>query len=492
VIKNILLVEPRSADANIFSKFQAPRMGLAVLAAKARKAGYNVRAVFQEKVPLARRHLLWADLVGFSILTSTAPEGYRLARLVRALDFRRGTRTPIVFGGVHATFRPEEALDVGDYVLRGEADDTWVPFLHALESQDPGAFDGVAGLSYRRGADVAHNPLPSPVDLDQVPTPDWSVFEGMHRGAPGSYGVAMTSRGCPHDCRFCSVTPMFGRSYRARSIDRVLEDLGATTRRHVFFYDDHFAASPRRTKELLRRIIAERGRTHRVRSFSAQVRVDTARDAELLDLFAAAGFTTLYLGFESVNPETLKLYRKGQTVGDSESAIREIHRRGIAVHGMFVFGSDADSPAVFRATQDFARRMRLETVQFLILTPLPGSELYDDLEQANRIWNRDWTRYDAHSAVYVPERMTPHELQAGTVRAMLTFYSPWEALMWLVRGRPRVAALRLGGWLTLLGWAWRHRRELRTMRNDSRELLLPDILRAPCARSASLVTGDAR
>jgi radical SAM superfamily enzyme YgiQ (UPF0313 family) len=284
---------------------------------------------------------------------------------------------------------------------------------------------------------------------------------------------------------------MLGRAYRMRPIDRVMEDLAAAEHSHVFFYDDHFAANPRRTKELLRRIIAERGRTHHVKTFSAQVRADTAKDAEILDLMAEAGFARLFIGFESVNPATLSLYNKGQSVADIEGAAREFHRRKIAIHGMFVFGSDADTPEVFRATAAFARRMRLESVQFLILTPLPGSETYDELERAERIVHHDWAKFDAHNAVFLPERMTPHELQVGAFRAMRSFYSPWDTLRWLARGQLRWAGVRLWGWFTLVGWSWRHRKGLRAMRRDSREMFLPPALRAPYARVGSLVTGTA-
>jgi len=133
-VKNILLVEPKAADFNIYSAFKIPRMGLAVIGTAARTAGYNVKIIYQEAVKLTKEHIMWADLVGFSILTSTAEEGYRLARIVRSIDHLKKERTIIVFGGVHATFEPEEALLSGDYVLRGEADQSFVPFLNTVFS----------------------------------------------------------------------------------------------------------------------------------------------------------------------------------------------------------------------------------------------------------------------------------------------------------------------------------------------------------------------
>ena len=479
-MKNILLVETKSPDTNIFTRFQAPRLGLVILGTKAKSAGYAVRIVYQEAVALRREHIEWADLVGFSTTTSTTKEGYRLARLVRAVDFRLKRHTPVVFGGVHATFEPDEVMQECDYVLRGEADDTFVPFLDALSRR--GDLSAIPGLSHRVRGKVVHNPLSTlAVDMDTVPAPDWSLVEG--HGGRGSYSIAMTSRGCPHACRFCSVTPMLGRKYRAQSLDHVMRDLGRAPTSHVFFYDDHFAANPSRTKELLRRIIAERGVSHNVKTFSAQVRVEVARDGELLDLFREAGFNQFFIGFESVNPRTLELYNKGQSVEDITLAIREIHRRRISIHGMFVFGSDADTPQTFAETARFARRARLESVQFLILTPLPGSEMYHELVGDRRITDRDWDHYDAFNAVFQPMRMTPYELQMGTLRAMRRFYSLPQALLWLVRGRPFFAGVRLWGWWQLSRWRLKHRKHFRTLSADSREIFLPESFRTGCAES---------
>jgi radical SAM superfamily enzyme YgiQ (UPF0313 family) len=539
-VKNILLIESKSPDFNIYSMFRIPRMGLALIGTAARQAGYHVRVIYQEAVPLRHEHLQWADLVGISIITSTAPEGYRLARMARAVSRSQGRETPIVFGGVHATFQPEEALAEGDYVLRGEADQTFVPFLDALFGRPEGnaeaegfrqavpqsgtarmpdvrlegvcipaggsawveaepcvcvptegrematgrpggadrkALARIPGLSWKEGGVAVHNPLPAEkVDLDSVPTPDWSIFEGFS----SRIGIAMTSRGCPYDCSFCSVTAMLGRKYRMRSVDRIMADLAAVRQKHVFFYDDNFAAHPARTKELLRRIIAERGRTHQVAHFSTQVRPDVARDPELLDLMREAGFITLYLGFESVNPDTLKLYRKQQTLEEIGQAIREIHRRRIEIHGMFVFGSDADAEETFWATVRFARRHRIETVQFLILTPLPGSRQYRELEAEGRILCQEWNRYDAHNAVFLPRHMSPYRLQIGTIRAMQRFYSPAGALPWLLRGNFWIVALRAYGWRTVRRWVRSNRRRLELLRRDGAEIFVPELMRASC------------
>jgi radical SAM superfamily enzyme YgiQ (UPF0313 family) len=466
---NILLIEPKSPDLNIYSKFKLPRLGAALLGTRASEAGYPVRIIYQEAVPVTAEHLQWADVIGFSVTTSTAGEGYRLARMAREAARRGGRRSPLIlFGGVHATFRPEECLEYADYVFRGEADATFVPFLEAYRSG--GDVLLTAGLSWRdQDGTVRHNQAAAPADMDSLPVPDWQLFEGM---TPSVSGV-MGSRGCPHDCSFCSVTAMLGRKYRTRSVDRVMEDLAAVPTRNVFFYDDHFAANPKRTEELLRRIIAERGTTHRVQKFSAQVRVEIALFPHLLDLMKEAGFDTLYIGFESVDPETLKLYNKKQNLEQIESSITEIRKRGMWIHGMFVFGSDADDDTTFARTVRFARRTRIDSLQFLILTPFPGTRLYAELHGQERILDCSWDRYDGFNAVHLPQKLSPYRLQAGNLWAMRRFYT-WPRITGnLLSLRLKHFLIRLYGRTTLERWARHNRPLLRRMRREERQLFSP-------------------
>ena len=465
MIKNILLIESKSPDFNIYSMYKLPRIGLVILGTLAKQAGYNVRILYQEINELRREHILWADLVGFSILTATAPEGFRLARQVQSLDSEKDVPTPIVFGGVHATFCSEECLNSCDYVIRGEAEKSFVPFLDALNGT--GDLAEIRGLCRNVNGEVVENPgYEQRTDMNLLPVPDWTLVENYRP----RIGAIMTSRGCPYDCSFCSVTAMLGRKYRMRSVDNVMKDLAAMNTKGVFFYDDHFTANRKRTKELLNRIISERGLTHNIKRFSAQVRADIANDPELLDLMQIAGFKTLYIGFESVNPETLALYNKKQTVKDIKRSIEEIHKRKIRIHGMFVFGSDADTLETFKTTMRFSVAASLESVQFLILTPFPGTRQYDQFCSEKRILSTDWSEYDAFNTVFKPKNMTPYQLQKGMLESMRKFYSILRTLKWLIKGGFTVAGIRLYGLITLSLWKLVNRKKLRFMNRNSRLL----------------------
>jgi len=235
-----------------------------------------------------------------------------------------------------------------------------------------------------------------------------------------------TSRGCPFNCSFCSVILLFGRKHRVHSIDRVMAEIrqNGLQSRHIFFCDDNFTADRKRTKELCERIIAEGLKIE----WSAQVRVEAARDAELLDLMAKSGCYIVFVGLESINPETLKAYNKSQTVEGIKECVTNFHRFGIKVHGMFVFGSDNDHYQVIRDTVKVSRELDLDSLQYLILTPVPGTPLYADMEAQNRIICRDWSQYDGHHTVFQPRQFTPYELQMETTQAMKKFYS-WPSVI---------------------------------------------------------------
>ncbi len=433
----IAFVEPKAPGIHIFSRIRLPRLGPVLLATILSRAGHEASVALKESHPLDWHRLIGSDLVGISTITSTAPRAYDIADRVRSFG------VPVVIGGPHPTFLPDEALEHSTWVLRGEADSSILAFVEAVRTG--GGFEHVPGLSWRDGHRVVHNPLGLAIaDLDTLPTPDMSLIE---QGGPGPSGFAtartipiQTSRGCPYDCSFCSVTSMFGRKYRFRSADKVLEDLRAQDLddAHVFFYDDNFTANPKRTRELLEAMI-DAGVTPR---WSTQVHTDCARHEGLLPLMRRAGCDMVYVGFESVNPRTLRLYDKAQTVEAMERAVSAIHAAGISVHGMFVFGSDADDAETIRETASWAKAHDLDTAQFLILTPLPGTRVFEDLQRAGRLLSPDWALYDTHHVVFRPMGMSPLALQTETLGAQGTFYSIGQVLRSALRGQKFNAMIR--------------------------------------------------
>ncbi len=412
----ITFIEPRAAGIHVYTKFKMPRMGLPTMATRARELGHTVRVYIEDVGKVDFRAACDADLVCISTITTTAPRAYAFADKFR----QRGL--PVLMGGPHPTAWPQEALEHADWVLRGEADDTFFEFLEKFEKGHE--LTSIAGLSYRTELGCVNNPLQTNlVDLDTLPIPDLTLIEGWRRMR---ILPVMTSRGCPYNCAFCSVTKMFGRRYRFRSPEKIVDELeqAMALKRwfFTFFVDDNFIANRRRAKELMRLMI-ERKVTPR---WSAQVRVEVAKDDEMLDLMRRSNCRFVYVGLESINPETLKLYNKHQSLEDIERCIRKLHAHKIRIHGMFVFGADTDTVRTMRDTSRFARRMQIDTVQFMILCPLPDTETYHQLESEGRILVRDWSLYDAQHVVFKPKNMSPLQLHLETWNALARFYSPRE------------------------------------------------------------------
>jgi radical SAM superfamily enzyme YgiQ (UPF0313 family) len=417
----IVLIEPKAPNLHIYSQYKIPRLGPVLLGTMMKERGWEVEVVFEEAKAIDFEALLAVDLVGISTITSTAPRAYALADKLRAAGI------PVLMGGPHVTFLAEEALQHCDYVLRGEAEHALMAFLDAWETDRD--YSQVPNLSYTLNGGAFHNPASrEPINLDDLPYPDLSLFPWSLDQTGGLVSIpVLTSRGCPFQCAFCSVTGLFGRRYRFRSTQNVIGELRRYNhpKKHVFFYDDNFAANRKRLKELLRAMLQEGFQF----TWSAQVRIDIAQDEELLGLMKQAGCLIVFIGFESVNPESLQAMKKQQTLNEMRAAVRLIRKYNIRVHGMFVYGFDEDDWLTVRKTVRFAKRFGLSSTQFLILTPLPGSEFYRKIKAENRLLFQDWGLYDAHHVVFRPAKLSLRTLQKAQMFSHKKFYS------WLQSGK---------------------------------------------------------
>ena len=417
VIQRLLLIEPRSPAEHVFSRARIPRLGTILLGTMLRNQGYEARVIIEETSgPVTNEDLGWADMVGISSITSTIPRAFSLGDQAKDLGKK------VVFGGPHVTFLPDEALAHGDFVVRGEGEETLPELLDTLQGQK--ALNGISGLSYWEEGKTSHNPdRPLLPNLNILPIPDFSLIKGWDPHQ--SVVPVATSRGCPFACKFCSVVTMFGRGYRFRSNDLIMEEIRANAgeANHLFFCDDNFAANPTRAKDLLRRMKEDNFRT----SWSTQVRAESAFDTEFLELLRETNCWGVYIGFESASDQVLKAYRKKQDQAAMARAISAFHRHGIHIHGMFMVGADEDTPETIRETIRFSIKNRVDSAQFMMLTPLPGTETFAALEQENRLLTRNWELYDGTHVVYRPRLMTEEELQKAAYQALLSFYS-WKAI----------------------------------------------------------------
>jgi radical SAM superfamily enzyme YgiQ (UPF0313 family) len=430
----IRLVEPAPAHLHMWSYTFLPRLGLPLIGAGLKAAGHDVVIYCPQFSPIDWDDLLSADLVGISTTTSTAPAGYEIAARVREHG------VPTIVGGSHVTFMAGEALAHADYVARGEGGDAlMLELIDSLQGGRP--LETIDGLSFTQGGVAVHNQDRAACrDLDTLPVPDLTLIAGSSE-QKGTTPI-MTSWGCPFACNFCSVTAMFGRKYRYRSAENIMAEIEAKQPKSIFFYDDNFAADKRRLKTLLRMMIAS---GHRI-SWSAQMRTDVASDPELLELMRDSGCDRVALGLESVSQETLDGFDKSQSVADIVRALDTLRRYGIKTHGMFVLGADSDTAETVRETARFARKHDISTLMLNILTPLPGTPLFNDLDAQGRIFDRRWDLFDGQHVVFRPRGMTPDRLQTEVWGAYARFYSFRQWLKYL-------ATFRYGT-MALYSWYW--------------------------------------
>jgi hypothetical protein len=285
-------------------------------------------------------------------------------------------------------------------------------------------FEKIQNLSYLVDARVINNPeRPKIANLDVNPIPDYALIEGWK---PGGVISVATSRGCPFSCTFCSVPGMYGHAFRTHSIGRVLDELALHKgNMYTFFADDIFTANKKRVKELLRGMIDGNFSS----AWGAQVRTETVDDPELLELMRDSNCFNVYVGFESINPRTLKLFQKKQDLAKIERSIERFHAHKIGIHGMFVVGSDEDDVETIEATAEFALKHDIDSIQFMILTPIPGSPDWETLYHHGDkyVISRNWSLYDGHHVVHQPRKMSPYELQVAAIKAMGKFYG-WKGI----------------------------------------------------------------
>ncbi len=460
-MKKIALIEPQSKEDHVYKHVRMPRLGLPTLGTQLKEEGYLVKFYLGTGDSLPWLQIFEADLVGISTTTATCREAYRIAGLLRSNSI------PVVIGGIHATFMPDEALQFADYVVLGEAESSFLPLIRAVEAgREP---HGIPGVAYWSNGKPVYNKEPEEkIDMDTLPIPDITLLERSEKlhSVP-----VMTSRGCPFNCTFCCVTQMFGRRYRFRCNESVLEELSRYPDRHIFFCDDNFLANTVHSKELMREMI-EREEV-KIRSWGAQVRAEAAFDKELLDLMQRSGCTIVYIGFESINPETLEDYNKQQTVEEIREAIESFQAYGIRIHGMFVLGGEADTAETVKETAAFALEARIDTVQFMILTPMPGTRFYEKLEAEGRILSYDWSLYDGHHTVLKPALMSPEELQSETVKALKKFYSLKNIFKNVGHTGWSSALYRALAWGLIRHFEWKNRGYVQLLKRQQQQALQP-------------------
>lgn len=338
------------------------------------------------------------DLVGVTGMVIHASRAYEIAQRFR----QRGI--PVVMGGPHASSQPLEAKEHVDAVVIGEAESVWRGLI-----QD-----------FRNGCLKPFYKADTFCSMEGIPAPRLDL---LRQKAYMTVNCVQTTRGCPHRCDYCHVIHFFGKTYRCRPVDDVIQEVNRLEGNFLVFIDDNITGNRQYAKELFTRLKPLK------KKWAGQASLTLPRDPELLKLAAESGCVSLFIGMESLSADNLKSLNKSfNRPSQFEESIKVIHDHDIMILAGFMFGLDHDDEGVFERTVRFCERNRIELPTFFLLTPLPGTPLFQRMESEGRLLHKDWTKYNGATVVFRPKLMKEETLQQGFHWACQETYS-WSSLL---------------------------------------------------------------
>ena len=405
-MNKLLLINPvGQVSGYLLSKFSTiPPLSLAYVAAVT-PPHWEVKIVDEN---FGRFEYEEADLVGISAFTSNINRAYEIAQTYRQRNIK------VVIGGIHASMLPDEVLQYADTVVIGEAEGIWSKIIQDFEKNC---------LSDKyRGAwiDLSQNTIKPRRDLLD------------HRYL---FHSIQTSRGCPFDCNFCTVSKYLGKQFRQRTADDVLDELQEINSDYLFFLDDNLIGYSRESKQRAADIFEGMARLDLKKKWWMQTSIDSANDEHVLKLAAQAGCMFAFIGFETISESNLAEMKKGVNlklgVENYKNVIDAYHRHGIGVIGAFIIGNDHESPAYYKELARFLIHSGIDVVQLAILTPLPGTEFMEQMEKEDRLLYRnfpqDWAKYRLSYVVRKPRGIEPETIYIGDNYVKHRIYSfPWN------------------------------------------------------------------
>lgn len=386
----VLLVMPHPhARRSLFARFTYPSLAMQQLAGIT-PPEHEVEIVDErfEDINFNKKY----DVIGITSLTYNSLRGYEIA------DVFRKQGVTVVSGGYHASLLPEEAKAHADAVVIGEAELTWPLVLNDIEQHTLKPF-------YK--ADRLVNP-------EEIPAARHDI------GVYNPFAEAVqASRGCPTGCEFCAMQIVEGNRFRARPVSHIIEEMKSIKARTIFFTDASLTINPSFSKGLFK----EMRPLHKHFECFGNINV-LSRDDELLRLARDAGVSMWYVGIESISQENINAAGKTTNkVEDYGKAIKKIKDNGMMVTGFFMFGFDYDTPETFTKTLQAINDWDLDGISLSIMTPYPGTRLYQRMETEGRITCRDWSRYTEGNVNYKLEKVTEEKLFEGIQQIALNYFS---------------------------------------------------------------------
>ncbi len=383
--KTILLINPvNSHRIGLTSSWQStfPPLGLGIVAALTPDS-FNVELIDENIDTFQYKH---ADLVGLTAFTSNATRAYEIASLYKNKNI------PVVMGGIHAFMMPDEALQYVDSIVLGEAESVWKEVICDFEKRL---------LKKRYYGDY--------LDLTNSVIPRRELFSEKYL-----FATVQTSRGCPMNCNFCSVTAFNGKKFRQRPYEDVLAELENISQKHIFFIDDNILGYGKNAEQRAIKLFQGMIDKKLKKSWFCQTSLNFADNEEVIQLAAESGCKMVFIGLESPVEEQLQEMDKKLNLNRNyEEAFKKINKYGIAVLGAFIYGSDTETKQSMLKKTDYILKNRIDIIDITHLTPLPGTRLYKEFKEDNRInyvnYPSDWDRYDMTEPVFTLKKMDNNE-----------------------------------------------------------------------------------
>jgi anaerobic magnesium-protoporphyrin IX monomethyl ester cyclase len=421
----ILLINPAPSGALKATGVLFPPLGLLYVAAYAEKEGHQVvvrdLAIRKKKEDFFFENY---DIVGISTDTTRHRQALQLAKRAKM------SGCTVIMGGPHPGYVDEEILSTKrvDFIVRGEGEMTFSELAAALQKND-GKFDSIQGISFMSNGQIVRTPPRAFMEnLDLLPLPARHLvdMDDYRKTKLGDRAITplITSRGCPYQCAFCASSHFFGKKVRTRSVVSVLSELEEIYHRYHFnavaFVDDTFNLFPKRVIETCRGII-ERKLDLWWWCFS---RVDLLlRNEDMTKEMVRAGAKSVFIGVESFNPKTLEELKKGVDVESSVQAVERLKKNGLEIHASYILGGLHETAGMIHETIRFAKRLDTNVAQFSILTPYPGTAIYEQVKDRISKWRAPWSFFDAQHLVFKHEHLSFIRLEWLLFKANFLYYT---------------------------------------------------------------------
>ncbi len=340
-------------------------------------------SIIDELIESFDPHTIQAEIVGLSFTTCNAPYAYRLSKILREREII------VVFGGHHTTALPEEASKYADACVLGFAEKSWPSLLLDYKA-------GKLKKIYQEDYSKAFIDL----KIDR-----YDLLKEKKYFYP--YTIEF-SRSCINSCEFCVIPRFSGNGMKYRPVESIVEDIKRRNANEIVFLDSSPIEDVKKFTELCYAL-----KKLNIKWYS-NITFKISDNHELIKLMSESGCRGILMGFESIDQLSLNNTGKSFNVAeDYKTFVKLLHKHKILVYATLIFGFDSDDKNIFKRTVDFVHECNFDFVHYAILTPFPGSAIYDNLKKENRIIEKDWSKYDSLHAIFKPKNMTMGELQQG-------------------------------------------------------------------------------